>query len=36
MIVTATGLNLLMFGGIEIEVDGEPVDFADRRSPTRA
>jgi monooxygenase len=28
VIVTATGLNLLIFGGIEFEVDGEPVDFA--------
>jgi cation diffusion facilitator CzcD-associated flavoprotein CzcO len=28
IIVTATGLNLLAFGGIELEVDGEPVDLA--------
>jgi monooxygenase len=26
VIVTATGLNLLVFGGIELSVDGEPVD----------
>jgi monooxygenase len=26
VIVTATGLNLLFLGGIELEVDGEPVD----------
>ncbi len=30
VIVTATGLNLLILGGIEIEVDGEPVDYADK------
>jgi len=29
VIVTATGLNLLIFGGIELTVDGEPVAFAD-------
>ena len=29
VIITATGLNLLMLGGIELEVDGEPVDPAD-------
>jgi monooxygenase len=29
IIVTATGLNLLAFGGIELSVDGEPVDVAD-------
>jgi monooxygenase len=28
VIVTATGLNLLFLGGIELEVDGEPVDAA--------
>ena len=28
MIVTATGLNLLLFGGVEMTVDGEPVDFS--------
>ena len=30
VIVTATGLNLLILGGLEVEVDGEPVDFSDR------
>jgi monooxygenase len=30
VIVTATGLNLLILGGIDLEVDGEPVDFADK------
>jgi monooxygenase len=30
VIVTATGLNLLILGGIEFEVDGEPVDFAEK------
>ena len=30
VIVTATGLNLLLFGGIELAVDGEPVDFGER------
>jgi len=29
VIVTATGLNLRPMGGIEIEVDGRPVDVAD-------
>jgi cation diffusion facilitator CzcD-associated flavoprotein CzcO len=28
IIVAATGLNLLLFGGIDLTVDGEPVDFA--------
>ena len=28
VIVTATGLNVLMFGGIELAVDGEEVSFA--------
>ena len=28
IIVTATGLNLQMFGGVSLSVDGEPVDFA--------
>jgi monooxygenase len=28
VIVTATGLNLLLFGGIDVSLDGEPVDFA--------
>jgi cation diffusion facilitator CzcD-associated flavoprotein CzcO len=27
VIVTATGLNLLMFGGMELALDGEPVDL---------
>ena len=27
VIITATGLNVLLFGGIEVVVDGEPVDF---------
>jgi len=30
VIVTATGLNLLLLGGIEVSLDGEPVDFAKR------
>ena len=30
VIVTATGLNLRLFGGIELIVDGEPVNAADR------
>jgi cation diffusion facilitator CzcD-associated flavoprotein CzcO len=29
VIVTATGLNLLVFGGVEMEVDGEPVAYPD-------
>ena len=28
IIVSATGLNLKLFGGIEVSVEGEPVDFA--------
>jgi len=28
IIITATGLNLLAFGGMELAVDGEPVDVA--------
>jgi len=28
IVVTATGFNLCMFGDIDFEVDGEPVDFA--------
>jgi monooxygenase len=28
VIVTATGLNLLLFGGIDVSIDGEPVDFS--------
>jgi cation diffusion facilitator CzcD-associated flavoprotein CzcO len=30
VVVTATGLNLLMFGGIALEVDGDPVVLPDR------
>ena len=30
VIVTATGLNVVVFGGVEMVVDGEPVDFGDR------
>jgi monooxygenase len=30
VIVTATGLNLLVIGGIDISVDGEPVDVSSR------
>jgi cation diffusion facilitator CzcD-associated flavoprotein CzcO len=30
VIVTATGLNLLLFGGVDVVVDGEPVDFSER------
>ena len=30
VIVTATGLNLLLLGGIEVVVDGEEVDFSER------
>ncbi len=29
-IVTATGLELLFIGGIEITVDGDPVDLAEK------
>ncbi|NNC73735.1 MAG: NAD(P)/FAD-dependent oxidoreductase [Sphingomonadaceae bacterium] len=29
IVVTATGLNLQMAGGIEIEVDGRPINFGD-------
>lgn len=32
IIVTATGLNLLTFGGIELAVDGHPVDLAEKVS----
>ena len=28
ILVTATGLHLVLFGGITFTVDGEPVDFA--------
>jgi monooxygenase len=30
IVVTATGLNLLMLGGMELEVDGEKVDLAEK------
>ena len=30
VIVTATGLNVLLFGGIDVFMDGEPVDFSER------
>ncbi len=30
VIVTATGLNLLLFGGVEVLVDGETADFSER------
>jgi monooxygenase len=30
IVVTATGLSLLALGGIRLDVDGEPVDVADR------
>ncbi|HTU75060.1 MAG TPA: NAD(P)/FAD-dependent oxidoreductase [Trebonia sp.] len=30
IIVTATGFNMSLFGGIEFTVDGAPVDFTDR------
>jgi hypothetical protein len=30
VVVTATGINLLAFGGIDYVVDGEPVDIADK------
>jgi monooxygenase len=30
LIVTATGLNVLLFGGVDVVVDGEPVDFSER------
>ena len=30
VIVTATGLNVQLFGGIDLTVDGEPVDFGER------
>ena len=29
IVVTATGLNLLAFGGIDLQVDGRPVEIAD-------
>ncbi|GAA3946954.1 NAD(P)/FAD-dependent oxidoreductase [Allohahella marinimesophila] len=30
IIVTATGLNLLVFGGIKLTVDGQPVDYSEK------
>ena len=36
IIVTATGLELLFIGGIELAVDGEAVDLAEPPRPTRA
>ncbi len=30
VIVTATGLNMLMIGGVDMSVDGEPVDISSR------
>jgi cation diffusion facilitator CzcD-associated flavoprotein CzcO len=30
VVVTATGLNVLLFGGVDVAVDGEPVDFSER------
>ena len=30
VIVTATGLNVLLFGGIDVTVDGERVEFSER------
>ncbi|HEX4108537.1 MAG TPA: NAD(P)/FAD-dependent oxidoreductase [Solirubrobacteraceae bacterium] len=30
IIITATGLNLLAFGGVELAVDGEPVNMPDK------
>ena len=35
IVVTATGLEMLFIGGIELTVDGEPVDAARPSSPTR-
>jgi monooxygenase len=32
IIITATGLSVLPFGGIDFEVDGQPVDLADTMS----
>jgi cation diffusion facilitator CzcD-associated flavoprotein CzcO len=29
IVITATGLNLLAFGGLDLEVDGEAIDIAD-------
>jgi monooxygenase len=30
VVVTATGLNVLLFGGVEVAVDGEAIDFSKR------
>ena len=30
VIVTATGLSVVLFGGVDVTVDGEPVDFSER------
>src|SRR5215207_107813 len=30
VIITATGLNVLLFGGVDVTIDGEPVDFSER------
>jgi cation diffusion facilitator CzcD-associated flavoprotein CzcO len=30
IVVTATGFNLLLLGGMDVVVDGEPVDFSER------
>jgi monooxygenase len=30
VVITATGLNVLLFGGVKVAVDGEPVDFSGR------
>ncbi len=30
IVVSATGLDMVFMGGVEVSVDGEPVDFADR------
>jgi cation diffusion facilitator CzcD-associated flavoprotein CzcO len=29
VVITATGLNMLLFGGVDVVVDGEPVDFSE-------
>ena len=35
IVVTATGLELQVMGGVEFSMDGEPIDFAERPGPTR-
>lgn len=35
LIVTATGLNLIFLGGVELKVNGEPVDFSEKLSYRR-